>query len=307
MKESWEDAKAALERAARDMKTQYDRHRRPSHKYNVGDLVWLESTNLKPKVASKKLADRRYGPFKIVSKVAPASYGLELPETWKIHNVFNETYLTPYVEPFAGHQRRPAPPPPEVIDDNEEYEIEEIIDSKKWHRSVRYLVRWKGYGPEYDQWVPVENLEHSRETLEDFIRKFPNKPQNIDKLPGGRPAARTRARVVRFKDVSPSTSPAASARSSPSPVAPVAANPLSLPGRKVWPRDIFPRDFFQGGHEPLTTGVDYSLPDEVTMRRLMRKRPTSRLVGGNVTTGQHFGAQQPFLPFWTRQDPRRAG
>ena len=43
----------------------------------------LESTNLKLAVPAKKLAERRYGPFKILEKLGHASFKLELPEAWK--------------------------------------------------------------------------------------------------------------------------------------------------------------------------------------------------------------------------------
>ena len=69
MEKTWQETQAALTKAAELMKTQYDRRRGPSRQHKVGDLVWLESTNLKLAVSSKKLAERRYGPFKILKKL----------------------------------------------------------------------------------------------------------------------------------------------------------------------------------------------------------------------------------------------
>jgi len=37
---------------------------------------------------------------------------------------------------------------------------------------------------------------------------------------------------------------------------------------KEWPRELFPQDFFG----PLTTGIDYSIPDELTCARGVAKR-----------------------------------
>src|ERR1700730_8652350 len=48
---------------------------------------------------SKKLDNKRAGPFAIKEKVGPAGYQLKLPQAWRIHRVFNELLLTPYVPP----------------------------------------------------------------------------------------------------------------------------------------------------------------------------------------------------------------
>jgi hypothetical protein len=35
---------------------------------------------------------------------------------------------------------------------------------------MHYLVRWQGYGPELDSWVPEEEMELSRELIDEFER-----------------------------------------------------------------------------------------------------------------------------------------
>ena len=37
----------------------------------------------------------------------------------------------------------------------EERVIERIMDERKQGRGVQYLVRWKGYGPGDDEWLPT--------------------------------------------------------------------------------------------------------------------------------------------------------
>jgi ''chromo'' (CHRromatin Organisation MOdifier) domain. len=41
----------------------------------------------------------------------------------------------------------------------EEYTIEKIIDERRHGRGFQYLVRWVGYGPEEDCWLPRQELE----------------------------------------------------------------------------------------------------------------------------------------------------
>ena len=38
------------------------------------------------------------------------------------------------------------------------YEVEGILDSKRFGRTVKYRVRWKGYGEADDTWQPTDTL-----------------------------------------------------------------------------------------------------------------------------------------------------
>ncbi|PFH44714.1 hypothetical protein AMATHDRAFT_11088 [Amanita thiersii Skay4041] len=49
---------------------------------------------------------------------------------WKIHDVFNESLLKPYTVPTSPRQTQNPHPPPELINGNEEYEVEEVLDSR---------------------------------------------------------------------------------------------------------------------------------------------------------------------------------
>ncbi len=49
---------------------------------------------------------------------------------WKIHPRFNEKLLTPYVPPAFPNQEVPPAPPPDLINDEEEFKIEEVLDSR---------------------------------------------------------------------------------------------------------------------------------------------------------------------------------
>ena len=70
MKKAWTEAQAALKIVADLTKARIDRQRRPSRAYAMGDLVWLEATNVCTTRQSKKLDDRCIGPYKITEKVA---------------------------------------------------------------------------------------------------------------------------------------------------------------------------------------------------------------------------------------------
>ena len=70
--------------------------------------------------------NKRYGPFRITNDIGSGTFQLELPEGWMIHNVFNEDLLTRCVElKFQGQHKDPIPPPT-IINEEEEYEVEEV-------------------------------------------------------------------------------------------------------------------------------------------------------------------------------------
>ena len=81
------------------MSKYYDKKRSKLQEYKLGDMVWLEAMNITTDQPSKKLDEKRWGPFKVISKIGASLYKLDLPRTWKqVHNVFNKL-LMPYIEP----------------------------------------------------------------------------------------------------------------------------------------------------------------------------------------------------------------
>ena len=106
-------------------------------------------------------------------------YQLELPPQWKIHDVFHADLLTPYSK-MELHGPNFMKPPPDLIDGEEEYEIEEVLQSRRYGRGrkIQYLVKWKGYPDSENQWVDWDDL-HVDEALADFKRKNPNTVSHI--------------------------------------------------------------------------------------------------------------------------------
>jgi hypothetical protein len=128
--------------------------------YSVGQQVMLNTKHLNLKFSdTPKLLPRWVGPFNIAAPVgstrdgSPAvAYRLELPASMKrVHNVFHVSLLKSYV----ASQRTQPPPPPVAMSDGDWHTIDSILKHRSYkHRQPSYLVRWAGYGPEYDQWLP---------------------------------------------------------------------------------------------------------------------------------------------------------
>ena len=79
-----------------------------------------------------------------------------------IHNVFNEDLLTQCIEPKFQGQHKELASPPVIINEEEEYEVEEVQKHRTRGRRMQYLVHWKGYGNEHNQWIVESELPHAR-------------------------------------------------------------------------------------------------------------------------------------------------
>jgi hypothetical protein len=178
-------AEKAMMKAKEVIKKAYDRRRVPSQTYKTGDQVWLEAKNVKTLRPTEKLASKRLGPFTILKKVGHAAYKLQLPATWRIHPVFHESLLLPYHSPEYEIQIKNLPdhPPPEVVGDHEEWEVEEILDSRYRRRKLEYLVKWKGYPSEENTWQTEEDVKNAKEAVESFHKRYPGHPRRLQTMP----------------------------------------------------------------------------------------------------------------------------
>ena len=116
---------------------------------------------------SRKLAPKRHGPFEIIQVLSPLTYKLRLPSTWKIHNVFHFSLLSSY-RSTESYGPSFSSPPPDVIDNEEEYEVEAILSHKGPITHRLYLTAWKGYPSSENTWEPESNLRHSPTLLKRY-------------------------------------------------------------------------------------------------------------------------------------------
>ena len=85
-----------------------------------------------------------------------------------IYDVFNEDLLTQCKEPQYKSQHVELALLPDIINKEEEYEVEEIGKYWKKRQITQYLVYWKGYRNEHDQWIVEMGLPYAKEVIEDY-------------------------------------------------------------------------------------------------------------------------------------------
>ena len=75
---------------------------------------------------------------------------------------------------FTSDRKRQETGEPVIVDGEEEWEVEEILNSKYIGRGLYYLVKWKGFAEEkYNSWELAKNLANSPELVALFHAKNP--------------------------------------------------------------------------------------------------------------------------------------
>ena len=116
------------------------------------------------------------GPYKI-KKLVGSSYQLDLPTSMKIYNVFHPSLLQKTsADPLPGQHNDSAPSV--VVNNEEEWEVNDILDARKKGRSrnVQFCVKWKRYD-EDREWYNALGFKHSKNIIDDFYKCNPTKPR----------------------------------------------------------------------------------------------------------------------------------
>jgi len=164
--------KEKLSEAMESMKKNYNKKRKSIERFAKGELVMLNGRNIRAKHRCKKLEDKMFGPFEILSVGKNLRYfKLDLPDSWKIHPVYNIDLL----ERYKGTD--PKKRVVEIEANGEDWVMELIIASGPSDGDSKqhvFLVKWKDFTQEENTWELYENVaEHNMGLLEDFYKRNP--------------------------------------------------------------------------------------------------------------------------------------
>lgn len=87
-------------------------------------------------------------------------------------------------------KRQRAPPDSDTEEDSQ-YEVEKILDVRKYSSGMKFKLRWKGYGSEDDTWEPLSHLDSCQDLLRAFKKKHPEKFSDGKRTPSSSRKSRT--------------------------------------------------------------------------------------------------------------------
>jgi len=133
-----------------DAQTKYYNWKHKFKFFNVNNLIMLSAKNLKQKKSSKKLLNKMIELFHIQEFINKQTYCLDLSIIYKVHSVFHVFLLKLYycrlnddsiLDYFIL----------KLIDDEQEWKIEKILQKWKRKKILYYKIQWKEYFIEYNQ------------------------------------------------------------------------------------------------------------------------------------------------------------
>src|SRR5258708_14306795 len=103
----------------------------------------------------KKIDHKWAGPFAIMKVISPATIKLRL-STWEknIHPIISVSIVHPYIPDEIAEHSHPPQPGPIMVDDQEEYKVKEILDSRFRWGKLWYLVKFIGWSHLPTTWSP---------------------------------------------------------------------------------------------------------------------------------------------------------
>jgi hypothetical protein len=114
--------------------------------------------------------------FRILKK-RNNSYKLELSVEMNIHSVFHISLLKNDFDDFLSRQIISSSSLI-VIDDEQKFDVENIIDSRLMSRAfnkrLQYKIRWVEHFSDR-KWYSTENFDHAKEIVTDYHDRYSNK------------------------------------------------------------------------------------------------------------------------------------
>jgi hypothetical protein len=175
MKDVWDFIKKKLTNAQEMQKKHADKHRTSSSEYQVEDMMWLFIKNIRIERSFRKLDHKWIKSYKI-KRLSRDACQLNLSSSMKIHDTFHISLLRLAATDLLTEQIQFSSFPI-VMNDEEEYEVHDILDSRYHYDKLQYRVVWTDHSSDR-AWYSTKNFEHSKNILADFHQRYSQKSES---------------------------------------------------------------------------------------------------------------------------------
>jgi hypothetical protein len=170
-------AKASME-TAQQRQQHYANQHRQHIQFELGDLVMISTHDMKMRTLAARFKQRWIGQYPVTHGTGAVIYRICLPPNLKrLHPMFHMSKL-------KAHKTSPlnppviAPPVDQDLNDDVEYPIKEILESRAFGRAQipQYNVMWASpYG--HDEWLPATDQEECT-SVDSFLARQGEKEAN---------------------------------------------------------------------------------------------------------------------------------
>ncbi len=166
-------AREALIKTREQMMNQANKHRKKIN-YEIESKMFLNERNIVTARSFKKLDDKMLD-FFINLDLVDSSYKLKLSETMHVHDVFHFDLLCFVVDDFLPDQKNEFFKSI-VINDEDEWEIDDILNSRRYQRRLQYRVKWNDFDNDLN-WYNADDDEfmNAQKIVDDFHIWYSNK------------------------------------------------------------------------------------------------------------------------------------
>ncbi len=166
-------AREALIKTWEQMMNQTNKYRKKIN-YEIESKMFLNEQNIITARFFKKLNDKMLNSFQITDSV-DSFYKLKLSETMHIHDVFHSELLCSVVDDSLSNQKNESSKSI-VINDEDEWRINDILNFQCYRRWLQYKVKWNDYDNDFN-WYNADDDEfmNAQEMIDEFHIKYSRK------------------------------------------------------------------------------------------------------------------------------------
>lgn len=128
----------------------------------------MSTKNLRLRGEANKLTPKFIGPYNVVKQLSDVNFEVKVTGQLRFHPVVHVSAMRPYFTDSRYVSRAPVNPPPLEVDGAHEFEVEEVLRHRASRRRdglLNYFVKFVGYGPHENMWLPRGNLDNCLDLL----------------------------------------------------------------------------------------------------------------------------------------------